>query len=261
MLPDFEMIVHKFPKRENITIYPIADVHWGAQECMEQEFMAFINKVAKEPNSYLILGGDMLDNTLKSSVGNSYENRYRPADAKKQMAKILAPVADKILCSVCGNHERRSSKDADDDPLYDIMAKIDREDIYRENMAFVKIQMGNQAANGENNPTYTLVVTHGAGGGALTGGVVNRGERYGYAIDGMDALIFGHTHKPFTTQPGKIVIDKYNNKVTVKPFKVVNMTSWLDYSGYAAQKMLLPTSHTLQTLTLYGKHKEMVVTM
>jgi hypothetical protein len=44
-------------------------------------------------------------------------------------------------------------------------------------------------------------------------------------------------------------------------FKVINMTSWLEWGGYAAQKMLLPTSHSLQTLTLRGKLKEMVVTM
>lgn len=261
MLPDFEMIVKQFPKRPDITIYPIADVHWGAPECMEQEFMAFINKIKDEPNTYLIIGGDILDNTLKSSVGNSYENRYRPADAKKMMAKILEPVADKILCAVRGNHEARSGKDADDCPLYDVLAKIDREDVYRENIAFLKIQMGNPQNNGALNPTYTIVVTHGAGGGILTGGVVNRGERFGYSIDGMDALVYGHTHKPFTTQPGKIVIDRHNNKVSVKPFKVVNMTSWLDYSGYAARKMLLPTTHDLQTLTLCGNHKEMVVRM
>jgi predicted phosphodiesterase len=71
-------------------------------------------------------------------------------------------------------------------------------------------------------PTYNLVVTHGAGGGILTGGAVNRGERFGYVIDGMDALIVGHTHKPFTTQPGKIKIDPHNNLVTIKPFKVIS---------------------------------------
>ena len=77
----------------------------------------------------------------------------------------------------------------------------------------------------------------------------------------MDALIVGHTHKPFTTQPGKIKIDPFNNKVSIKPFKVISATSWLGFGGYAAQKMLLPTSHCMQTITLKGSHKEMIVTM
>jgi predicted phosphodiesterase len=255
------MIIHKFPEREDITIIPIADVHLGARECMEQEFISFIDSIKDKPNVYLVLGGDLINNATRSSVSNIFEEVMRPADQKKEMAKILAPVADKILAAVSGNHERRSGKDADDDPAYDIMCKIDREDIYRENMAFVKMQFGNTKADGEYNPTYTVVVTHGAGGGMLTSGAVLRGERFGYAVDGMDALIMGHTHKPFTTVPGKIVIDKQNNKVSVKPFKVVNMTSWLDYSGYAMQKMLLPNTHCLHTLTLRGNRKEMVVTM
>jgi predicted phosphodiesterase len=261
MLPDFNMIIHKFPEREDITIIPIADVHLGARECMEQEFIKFIDSIKDKPNVYLVLGGDLINNATRSSVTNIFEEIMRPADQKKEMSKILAPVAHKILAAVSGNHERRSGKDADDDPTYDILCKIDREDVYRENMAFVKFQFGDPAKNGENNPTYTIVVTHGAGGGALTSGAVLKGERFGYAIDGMDALIIGHTHKPFTTQPGKIVIDKYNNKVSVKPFKVINMTSWLDYSGYAAAKMLLPSSHCMHTLTLRGTRKEMVVTM
>jgi predicted phosphodiesterase len=261
MLPDFNMIIHKFPEREDITIIPIADVHLGARECMEQEFIKFIDSIKDKPNVYLVLGGDLINNATRSSVTNIFEEIMRPADQKKEMSKILAPVAHKILAAVSGNHERRSGKDADDDPTYDILCKIDREDVYRENMAFVKFQFGDPAKNGENNPTYTSVVTHGAGGGALTSGAVLKGERFGYAIDGMDALIMGHTHKPFTTQPGKIVIDKYNNKVSVKPFKVINMTSWLDYSGYAAAKMLLPSSHCMHTLTLRGTRKEMVVTM
>jgi predicted phosphodiesterase len=261
MLPDFNMIIHKFPEREDITIIPIADVHLGARECMEQEFIKFIDSIKDKPNVYLVLGGDLINNATRSSVTNIFEEIMRPADQKKEMSKILAPVAHKILAAVSGNHERRSGKDADDDPTYDILCKIDREDVYRENMAFVKFQFGDPAKNGENNPTYTIVVTHGAGGGALTSGAVLKGERFGYAIDGMDALIMGHTHKPFTTQPGKIVIDKYNNKVSVKPFKVINMTSWLDYSGYAAAKMLLPSSHCMHTLTLRGTRKEMVVTM
>lgn len=255
------MIIHKFPDNEDITIIPISDVHLGARECMEQAFIDFINTVKDSPNVYLVLGGDLLNNSTRSSVSNIFEETMRPSDAKKMMAKILEPVSSKILCAVCGNHERRSGKDADDDPAYDIMCKIDREDVYRENVAFIKLQFGKRDSDGQRNPTYTLVVTHGAGGGQLTSGAVLRGERFGYAIDGMDALIFGHTHKPFVTSPGKIVIDKFNNQVTVKPFKVICMTSWLEWGGYAAQKMLLPSAHSLHTLTLRGNKKEMIVTM
>lgn len=261
MLPDFELITYSFPDREDLTIIPIADVHLGSKECMEDKFISFINNLAETPNVYLVLAGDLCNNATRSSVSNIFEERYRPADQKRMMAKILEPVRDRILCAVPGNHEGRSGKDADDCPMYDIMCKLDIEDRYRENIAFVKIRCGKVEQNGLKNPTYVLAVMHGTGGGMLTGGAVNRNERFGYVLDGVDCVIAAHTHKPAITQPAKIKVDPFNNKVSVVPFKVITATSWLEYGGYAARKMLLPASHSLQTVTLRGKHKEIVVTM
>lgn len=261
MLPDFEIITQQFPERQTVKIYPICDVHLGAAEHKESEWADFCSRVLSEPDSYIILGGDLLNNAVKSSVSNIYEERLRPREQKKLMTEMLKPLSSRILCMVSGNHERRSSKDVDDDPSYDIACKLDFEDRYRENIAFLKIQMGIQQNDGRTNPTYMLVVTHGAGGGMLTGGAVNRSERFGYVMDGCDALIVGHTHKPFVTQPAKIVIDAHNNKVSVKPFKVICSTSWLDWGGYAAQKMLTPSSFSPQIITLQGKRKEINVEM
>ena len=267
MLGDFEMITHEFRGGHDVTLIPVSDVHLGAAECMEKEWIAFIKMVEESENTYITLGGDLLNNATKSSVSNIYDEVYRPSEAKRMMARMLEPIRDRILCAVGGNHERRSSKDVDDDITYDIMAKLDIENLYRENIAFLKIQLGNKTnengvkSAGRDRPTYCLAVTHGSGGGILTGAGVNRNERFGYSVDGIDALIVGHTHKPYTTQPGKIVVDSHNNQISIKPFKVISSTSWLEFGGYAAQKMLLPSTHCLQTLILRGDKKEMIVTM
>lgn len=261
MLHDFELITRHFEKNDDLIIYPISDVHLGAAEHMEREWEYFCERLLDNPNAYIILAGDLINNTTRSSVANVFEETMRPREQKKRMVKMLEPIKSRILCGVSGNHERRSLKDADDDPTYDIMCKLDLEELYRENMAFVKIQIGNINGDGTKNPTYVLAVTHGAGGGMLTGASVNRAERFGYVIDGMDCLIMGHTHKPLITQPSKLKIDPYHNRVTVKPFKVVVSTSWLNYGGYAAQKMLLPSSHAPQTIQLCGRCKDIKVTM
>lgn len=260
MLSDFELITHHFPERNDIKIYPIRDVHLGAAEHLTREWELFCQRVKNEPNSYIILGGDLINNATRNSVSNIFEETMRPREQKKVMVKMLEPLRDKILCAVSGNHERRN-RDVDNDVTYDIMCKLDLEWLYRENIAFLKIQMGKQNGDGKKNPTYVLTVTHGSGGGILTGGAVNRNERFGYVLDGADALIVGHTHKPYVTQPAKLKIDPQNNRVSVKPFKVVSMTSWMTYGGYAAQKMLLPTSHAPQTIKLCGRRKEITVTM
>lgn len=267
MLSDYEMIQHQFPGGQDITIIPISDVHLGSEDCMEQDFIKFIKQVAETPNVYLVLGGDLIDNATRSGVSNIFRATMPPRQQKAEMANILRPVADRILCFTTGNHERRSVKDADDDPVYDIAAKLDLEHLYRENIAFVKIQLGKQMTdggsrtNGRDRPTYCIAVTHGAGGGILTGAAVNRNERFGYVLSGIDALIVGHTHKPFVTQPGKILVDTKNNKVSVLPFKVISSTSWLRYGGYAAKGMMLPSTHCLQTMTLSGHKKEITVTL
>lgn len=268
MPTDFELITHDFYGGHDITIIPISDVHLGSPECMEQEFIQFIHKVANTPNVYLTLGGDLIDNGTKSGKTNPFRAVMPPSQQKKEMANILSEVKDRILCFVPGNHEKRSGKDADDDPVYDIAAKLDLEMLYRENMAFVKIRMGNTTAPGgyktksELRPVYVLGVTHGAGGGVMTGSAVNRNERFGYAFSGdLDALIVGHTHKPFLTQPGKIHVDARNNTVSIKPFRVISSTSWLEYGGYAVNKMLLPTTHCLQKMYLSGKGKEIRIEM
>ena len=232
MLPDFELIVHKFPERKDITIVPIADVHLGARECMEQEFIKYIDSVKDRNDLRFVLCGDLLNNGIKSSVSSVYDEVYRPSEAKRMMAKILEPIRDRILCAVRGNHEARSSRETDDCPVYDIMAKLDLEELYRENMAFLKLQFGDRTFAGKQRPTYTIAVSHGSGGGTLVGSGINKNTRFAYSVDNLDCLITGHTHRPAVTQPGKIYIDTQNNQVTLKPFKVVTATSWCNTSGH-----------------------------
>lgn len=267
MLSDFELITHKFDTQDDIKIYPIFDVHLGAAEHMEREWSQFCIDILEDPHAYIILGGDLCNNATKNSVSNVYNEVYSPRMQKRMITEMLTPLRDRILCCVTGNHERRTLRDSDSDISYDIMAKLDLESLYRTNMAFVKIQMGRQLTesgaktNAIDRPVYVLCVTHGAGGGMLTGGNVNRSERYAYVLDGIDALVAGHSHKPWVTQPSKIVVDARNNVVKTRPFKVISATSWLNYGSYAAYKMLLPTSHAKQIMVLSGRGKDIKVIM
>lgn len=238
MLNDFQMIVHKFSNP--ITIFPVSDVHYGALEHCATEWKSFCRMIEETPNAYVILGGDLINNSLRTSVANPFDETVRPREQKKHMVEFLKPISDKILCAVSGNHEARSMKDADNDITYDILAKLNIEDLYRPNIAFVKCSLGQRKRDGAPISSYTFAVTHGAGGGIYTGATVNRNERFGNIIDGCDCLIVGHTHKGTISKPSKIVIDAKNDTVTVKPYTVISCVSWLNYGGYALRKMLLP---------------------
>lgn len=247
------MVVREVPHAREVKIYPISDVHYGSIACMEKEWYNFCGKVAKEENSYIILGGDLINNNTRSSVGSPFEDIVRPREQKKEMARFLAPLREKLLCAVGGNHERRSAKDCDDDPMYDILAKLDLEDIYRPNTAFLKIKIGKRGSEpNKAKVAYTFAVTHGSGGGMYTGASVNRNERFGTMCDGIDGLIVGHSHKGAVSKPSKIVVDSYNEVITIKPFVVVGTTAWQSWGGYAAQKMLQPAATDRQVLLLSG---------
>lgn len=257
MKKDFDMIVHQFNK--DIVIYPISDVHLGSLEHNEEEWNKFVEKIKGEPNSYIILAGDLMNNATRSSVSNIFEEVMSPGKQKKKLIDMLKPIKDKILCAVCGNHERRSIKDADDDPMYDIMCKLDLEELYRRDIAFMKIRL-----NKYGSATYTFAVTHGAGGGIFTGAAVNRNERFGNIIEGLDCMIVGHNHKGTISKPSKIVIDAKMNLVSVKHYTVISSQSWMSYGGYAVQKMLLPASAATadggQKILLKKTRKNLTVT-
>lgn len=262
MKNDFDMITHRTDG--DIVIYPISDVHYGALEHLNKEWLEFCNMIKATPNTYVILGGDLINNSVRSCrFANPFDEVVRPREQKKKMVEYLEPIRDRILCAVSGNHEARTSKDDDIDITYDIMAKLDLEDIYRPNAAFMKISLGTRPYDKSPIQSYTFAVTHGAGGGIYTGATVNRNERFGNIIEGLDCLIVGHTHKGTVSKPSKIVIDRKNDKVTMKHYTVLSMVSWLNYGGYALRQMLLPAYVAdPQKIKLYQnqEHKKLEVT-
>lgn len=239
MLSDFEMVKHEFNRP--ITIIPVSDVHFGALEHLEKEWAEFCKMIEQSNDTYIILNGDLINNNVRTcGFINPYDEVVRPREQKRRMVEFLEPIKDKILCAVSGNHEARSMKDDDIDITYDIMAKLDIEDLYRPNMCFMKVSLGHRRNDNTPIQSYTFAVTHGAGGGIFTGATVNRNERFGNIIDGLDCLIVGHTHKGTVTKPSKIVIDRKNTTVTMSNYTVISTVSWLNYGGYAMKKMLLP---------------------
>lgn len=239
MYSDFDMIVHSFPSAKSITVIPIADVHLGAAEHYAEAWNSFCKRVEANPNTYILLVGDLINNSVRNSVANPFDEVMRPRDQKRVMVEQLKPIKDRILCSVSGNHERRSLKESDADLSYDIMSKLDIEHLYRENIAFLKIEIGKRATEDKSKCSYMFGVTHGSGGGS-TGASVNKNEKFGGIIEGLDCLVTGHTHKGVVSRPSKIVVNPFAEKVTIKPFTVITAESWLNYGGYAAQAMLTP---------------------
>lgn len=230
MISDFTPIVHKLDGR-TIRVWAVADVHIGARECDLAGFEKFLKRIESEEDSYIVLCGDLLNNGLRSPncPTDIYDETMPPHAQIEAAVDLLAPVRDKVLGAVGGNHEARSRKAVDLDPMYAIMLMLGRGELYRQNFAFVRVNL----ERGKTKDHYGLMLVHGK--------TANKRRQFAYAVEGVDAIVSGHTHDGMVEKPARLVFTKSNN-VVVKPLVSLTATSWLDYGGYAAAALYQPKS-------------------
>lgn len=248
---DFEMIVHKLDRSlEEIRIYPLGDVHVGSREFSLELWNKWKKMVMDDENGFVVLVGDLMDNALRNSKTNIFEATMMPHEQKEWLVTELKPMKDKIIGAVAGNHEYRSMLESGSCPMYDILCKLDLEDLYRPNMAFMKINLGEK--NKERQFSYTFVLAHGASRGKV--------DKFGYAIDGMDVMITGHTHSAESPFPAKIVMDAHNEQVRLVGFTRIVVPSFAKMGGYALKGMYMPQdSGKIPVVILSGKEKKVQV--
>ena len=228
MMDDFAPIIHRLDGRP-IKVWAVGDVHIGAKECDLAGFEKFLKRIESEPDSYIVIVGDVLNNATRASVSNVYEETLPPSLQIEAAVELLEPVKDRILGAVGGNHEQRSLKEVDLDPLYQVMVMLRIPELYRQNFAFVRVTLGTGTYD-----QYALYLTHGRS--------ASKQRKFAQAaIEGVDAIITGHTHNGLVEKNARLVFTQKNN-VKVKPLIALTATSWLDYGGDAARSQLLPTA-------------------
>lgn len=78
MIDDFTPIVHRLRGRP-VKVWAVADVHIGAREADIDGFAAFLKRVENDPDSYLVIVGDILNNGTRDSLTNVYEETMPPS--------------------------------------------------------------------------------------------------------------------------------------------------------------------------------------
>ena len=248
------VILKEFPRdTDYITLYPISDVHWGAAECMEREFKAYLKQIENDPSAAVLLAGDLLNNGVKSSKTDVYREKYPPDVQKEMMIDLLEPIADKIVAGVAGNHEYRTSKEVCQDVTKDIFVALRIKDRYTPDAAFIKMSLGEK--QNKKPATYMIYLSHGAGGGSTLGAGVSRQDNYQLSIEGVDISVSGHTHKPTKTPSARLVFDSRNNNIVRSNTLIFVCTAWLDYGGYPERGQMRPTAFYPDTIRLDGTKK------
>lgn len=230
MLDDFTPIIHTLPGR-TIKVWAIADVHIGAKEANLSGFSSFLRRIEQDADSYIVLVGDLLNNGLKDSLTNVYEETMPPHAQVEKAVELLTPVAGKILGCVGGNHELRTKRGVDVDIMAQVMTLLGKPELYRPNMAFIRVRLKNGKKS--TSDSYSLLLVHGK--------TENKKRRLAYAVEGVDAIISGHTHNGIVEKPARLVFNE-RNRVTIKPLVSLTACSWLSYGGYTARGLMLPSA-------------------
>lgn len=259
MYTDFEIIQKSF--KNEITIVPLSDLHLGAKNCMLKEIKETIKMIQETPNCYTVLVGDIIDNGVITGKGlGVYDNNLSPMQQIEQAIEILRPIKDKILACISGNHEDRSEKAVNINPMYLVCAELGILESYRNNLAILKVNLGvrkNNDGKGRRQ-SYTLLIHHGKG---TSESAVKKDLEFIGKFEGVDGIITGHTHNPRNAKFEKIVIDNHNNAVIKREISIIVCNSFLREADYALKSMLVGASNSISKVKLLkGLKKKIEIT-
>lgn len=245
------------PYAELIEIHPIADLHIGDNMCDFKGIMERIEYIKNTPNAYCVLDGDLMDTAICSSIGDTYGANLQPMEQLKMCVKIFAPIKDKILAVLPGNHESRVYKNDGLDMTELMCAQLGIPEKYSPTTALLFIRFGRSSGKTHNRPIcYTAYVTHGAGGGRKEGGKVNRLADLAAIVD-SDIYIHAHTHLPLVFKESFFRVCTSNSSVALADKLFVNTAASLNYGGYGDRQGYKPASKRSPVIYLDGLKHDM----
>ena len=233
-------------------IYGVSDLHTGDILFNHVEFQRFCDFIMEEPYRFVVINGDMLNNNLINSAGSPYEDVISPNDQKKEVKRMLKPIRERILCMNDGNHETRTKRSAGQNITEEIAEYLGVP--YNEDENLLKISFGKRPNNSK-RLVYTIYITHGNGGGKKQGNIVNNAEDLSKNIF-ADVYMVGHGHKRTGTKAVLRYPDLRNNKIIEVEQLFTSSAAWLNYGGYAVQKMYRPQVRGAHPVILRGDRKE-----
>ena len=244
----------------DVKILPLADFHIGDPNADTALIQRLLSLVAETPHMYTILNGDLMNTAITSSVSDSYDEQMKPAEQLKRCVELFGPLAEqgKILGITDGNHERRITRNVGVDMTELLATQLGLADAYSAGDIVLFLSVGANKANTKrkNAPHrpffYTVFARHGAGGGAMKGGKVNRLQRFSDVAD-ADVYIGSHTHDDIIFHDAIYRTDRQHGKVSLCDRTYVNTPSALNYGGYGEVGGFRPQSNRhWPVITLHG---------
>ena len=239
-----------------IELYTLSDLHLGDKHCDYKKILNVVNNIQTNPNAYVILNGDLINNATTQSVSDTYSETMSPMQQLKVVKDLFEPIKNKIIAITSGNHENRTYK-TDGIDLTEILAiELGLADRYSPESAMIFLKFGKQNGHYSNRPvSYMIYVTHGAGGGRREGSKVNKLVDLAGIVD-ADIYIHSHTHLPVVLKEAFYRSNPATASVTLTDKLFVNTNAWLNYGGYGEAQGYKPSSISAPVIYLSGLKKD-----
>lgn len=250
------------PNHKTIDIVLLGDRHLGDSLCDFKQLQEIIEEIRSKENMYCILGGDLMDAAIKTSVGDTYGANLQPMEQLRQCVKIFAPIANKVLCVHPGNHEQRIYRSDGIDITEMMCAQLGILDKYTPTTALVFVRFGERkdSCHHHRKQMYSIYTAHGAGGGKKDGGKINRLSDLAVIVD-ADIYCHYHTHLPVVFKKAYYRVSAANSSVQKVEKLFVNGGAGMDYGGYADTAGFTPGSKATPIIHLSGSCRDMKATL
>jgi hypothetical protein len=200
------MITHKEPIKsstsDQFTLYHITDTHLGAADTNEDQLRDLVAIIDKDPKARWTFGGDLGD-----LIGphdrrwhpHQLPDRYRDAmfeagglveETIQHGIEVFAPIRDKMLAWIGGNHERSARKYMGDREIgLEVCRELGFPSRYLGYGGFIRWEW-----KFEGGSLATVIdMHHGWQGGRKSGSKINQAELE-FSFSNSDIILRGHSH-------------------------------------------------------------------
>ena len=245
---------------KSIKILALSDFHIGDSLSNLKLIKQVLEDVKKSENTFIILNGDLMNNSIKNSVSSIYDETLSPMESIVRLCDLLEPIKERILVIHPGNHEWRSYKEDGIDIIRLVARQLGIEDRFSDGWWYLYLTFGLNKEKRDRPMMYTITGIHGYGGGHKNGGKINNLVEMSDKVI-ADVYVMGHTHTPIMTR-NTIFVPDYQHKTLVKKDKYYLMTnSFLEYGGYGEQYGFTPSTTEHQEIELDGTKKLIKIIM
>ena len=227
-----EYVFNADSRSAQFKFYALGDIHVGALNCAEHEFMRLVRTIANDDNARWIGGGDMLDaviiqdakrfdinslpdwmvtgsaKSVKAMVGDII------AAQKRRFLHMVKPIKDKCLGLIEGNHEYSIFKHHNRDVMAELCNAMEVPNLT--DCTFMRLKFKRHTVGTPQVAVVTVFACHGHSAGRSSGAEPNNLFKLS-ADKHADIVLTGHSHTFNIHPPIPIMRLPANGKLLAEP--------------------------------------------